>query len=709
MSEKSLDRRNFLRMSALTAVSAALAACGATPTATPVPPTAVPPTATKPPVPTAAPTAVPPTATTAPAAAAPTATKPPAPTNTPMPPAAKYKEAPMLADLVKAGKLPAVDQRLPQTPRVITPLEKVGTFGGTWHRAYKGISDRWGPTKLIEEYPWQWLWDKDTVKTVPNTVEKWEQNADASEYTFYMRKGMKWSDGQDFDTNDVKFWYEDVYLNKDLTPSYASHMGNPDGTPFTMTIVDQYTHKVTYKTPHPLLPIIVAKVGTQSFGGPAFAYPEHYMRKWHTKYGDAATIDAKVKELKLGKWTELWSTGGNSADFQGPIAAWLLNPERPVINAWKVTIPPPGDPMVMERNPYFFKVDTAGNQLPYLDKIEHALFSDQQVFNLWLIGGKIDMQYRFTDVGAFTLYKENEKKGNYRVLRWRAASTVAYHPGLTSKDEVMAKLFNEPKFRQALNIAINRKDMQELIYNGLQTARQASPVKGSPQYDAEFEAKWTEYDPKMAASLLDGLGCKIGPDGKNRLRPDGKPLEWICLESNSNTRAVLDDALQVQKYWAAIGIKVAMSEMERTLYEAQLKSGEYDMEAWPADRSSIVMSDPMWYAPITGQQWCTRYANWYSKSPELKLEPPAGSPVKQIFDIWDKCSAEPDEVKRNALFKQIIDIHKQAPFMIGTCGEPAALWIVQNTFHNVPEGYIEDDITRDEGLGTPCQYYTDKV
>ena len=707
MAEKKLDRRNFLRMSALTAVSAALAACGTTPTVTPVPPTPVPPTATKPPVaPTA--TAVPPTAAPA---AAPTATKPPvaAATATAAPAAAaagKFQESPMLAALVKSGKLPPVEQRLPASPRVITPLEKVGTFGGTWHRAYKGLSDRWGPTKLIEEYTWQWAWDKDTVKTVSNTVEKWEQNSDASEYTFYLRKGIKWSDGQAYDTNDVKFWYEDVYLNKELTPSYGTHMANPDGTPFAVTIVDQYTYKVKYTKPKPLLPITIAKVGTQSFGGPDFAYPEHYMKQWHPKYGDQAKIDAKLKELKLTKWTELWSTSGNSMDFQGPIASWLLNPDRPVINAWKISIAPPADPMVMERNPFFFKVDTAGNQLPYIDKIEHALFSDQQVFNLWLVAGKIDCQYRFTDVGAFTLYKENEKKGNYRVLRWRAASTVAYYPNLTSKDPVMAKLFAEPKFRQALNIAINRKEIQELIYSGLQTARQVSPVKGSPQYDKDLEAKWTEYDPKMAASLLDQVGCKVGTDGKYRLRPDGKPLEWIVNESNSQTRAILDDAMQVAKYWDAVGMKVTMKEEERTLYEEHTRAGEQDMVSWPADRSSIVMSDPIWYI---GNHWAMRNLNWYTKSPNPQLEPAVGTPVRTILDTWDKCAMEPDETKRNALFQQIMDIHKQAPFMVGTCGEPAALWIVVNTFHNVPEGYIEDDITRDEGLGMPCQYYTDKT
>jgi peptide/nickel transport system substrate-binding protein len=445
MSEKTLGRRNFLKLSALSAVSAALAACGATPTATPVPPTPVPPTATKPPV--AAPTAAPAAPTAAPAAAA-TATKAPAaPTAAPAAPTMAYKESPMLAELVKAGKLPSVDKRLPANPRVITPKEKVGTHGGTWHRAYKGVSDRWGPTKLMEEHIIQWQWEGSAPKTVINTAEKWEQNANATEFTFYMRKGMKWSDGSDFDTADVKFWYEDVYLNVDITPTHGNAMDNADKTAFEMTIVDQYTFKVKYKAPKPLMAILSAKSGIGTQCGPDFAAPAKYMKQWHIKYGDQAKINAKLAELKLTKWTELWCTGGNSGDMQGPMYFWFMNPERPVITGWKLVSPPPNDPLVEDRNPYFFKVDTAGNQLPYIDRIEHALFSDQQVFNLWLVSGKIDCQYRYSDVGAYTLYKENEAKGGYKVQKNLAASVSAVYLNINHPDPILAKLFDTADFR----------------------------------------------------------------------------------------------------------------------------------------------------------------------------------------------------------------------------------------------------------------------
>ncbi len=504
----------------------------------------------------------------------------------------------MLADLVKAGKLPPVDQRLPVNPRVITPKEKVGTYGGTWHRAYKGLSDRWGPTKLMEEHILQWQWQGSAPKAVINTAEKWEQNADASEFTFYMRKGMKWSDGQDFDTNDVKFWYEDVYLNTDLYPTHGNTTGmeNPDKTPFTLAIVDQYTFKIKYKAPKPLFAILAAKSSIGPTGGPDFAMPEHYMKKWHPKYGVQADIDKKLADLKLTKWTELWSSGGGATmDFQGPMQFWFLNPDRPVINAWKMMVPPPADPLVEERNPYFFKVDTDGNQLPYIDGIQHALFSDQQVFNLWLISGKIDCQFRYTDSGSFTLYKENEAKGGYRVQKNITASVQCFYLNINNPDPVLAKLFDTPDFRHALSIAINRKEINDLIYNGLLNPMQACPVHGSPNFDEEFTKMWAEYDPKAANALLDGLGLKMGSDGKTRNRPDGKPLQFIIESQDTTGSQGLDECNQVVKYWNAIGVGASYKNAERTLYEQHCHDGALDCGRWGCDRNSIVMADPTRY------------------------------------------------------------------------------------------------------------------
>ncbi|HEY8744673.1 MAG TPA: ABC transporter substrate-binding protein, partial [Chloroflexota bacterium] len=351
--------------------------------------------------------------------------------------AGKYKEAPQLAALVKAGSLPPVDQRLPANPRVIKPLQSVGEYGGTWHRAYQGLSDRWGPTKLMEEPLSRWeAPDVNTIQVVPNFAEKWDQNSDATEFTFHLRQGLKWSDGQPVTTDDAKFWWEDVQQNKDLVtaPSFVVSQQVKGKTVLaSVDFPDQYTIHVKYASPFPLLPIFMAKLGGAGPTQPAFIVPSHYLKQFMPKYGDQAKIDALVKQKGLGTWTDLW---GKAGDMQGPIAFWLLNPDLPVITAWKIGSPPPADPMTMVRNPYYWMVDTEGNQLPYIDQVNHNLFTNQQVLNLWIASGKIDQQMRFMTAGDYTFYKQNEAKGGYRTLNWRAASTNAYYFSLNAPDPV---------------------------------------------------------------------------------------------------------------------------------------------------------------------------------------------------------------------------------------------------------------------------------
>jgi len=611
----------------------------------------------------------------------------------------------MLADLVKAGKLPPVAQRLPQNPRVIKPVEKIGKYGGTWRRAYKGVSDRWGPTKLMEERMIQWDWTDQGIKLAPNLCEKWEQNANATEFTFYIRKGIKWSDGEEFNTDDVKFWYEDVALNKTLTPTFPNQVADPDGTPGKITIIDKYTFKWTFGKPKPLLPIFDAKTAAGGPpAGPSWAYPEHYMKQFLPKYAKQEDLDALAKKLNLPSWDQLWGDKGNQ---EGNIAFWFKNPDRPVITAWKIKVTPLQNQsqIVMERNPYFWKVDPEGNQLPYIDTITHDFFDNQEVFNLWLVSGKIDMQYRHVDSGAYTLYKENEQKGGYRVIKWRSASVEAVFPNINAPDPVLAKLIDTPKFRQALSIAINRKELNDLLFNGLYKPMQVCPVAGSPNYDPEFEKKWAEYDPTTANKLLDELGLTKQPDG-TRKRPDGKTLELTIMTSDTPGSAGLDMCQQVAAKWTAIGVKTAVKQVERSLYQTNVDQGEIEVGRWGADRQSIVMADPGRYlGTTTDGPWAPLYGNWYSKSPNKKLEPPADHPVRKIYAAWDQTQVEPDETKRNATFKIIIDTHKEQPWMIGTCGEAPALWIAKNNFRNVPADRINDDTLRDYGLAMPCQFY----
>jgi peptide/nickel transport system substrate-binding protein len=618
-----------------------------------------------------------------------------------------YKEAPMLADQVRQGRLPAVGQRLPQNPRVIKGLEGNGVHGGTWRRAYNGLSDRVGPGKLREEYMIEWdAPDTSTLRIVPNIVEKWEQNADASEYTFYLRRGIKWSDGKEVTTEDVRFYFEDMAGVADIIPAPNSpglrQRVNDDWVMAQLSVIDPYTFSVRYAVPNPLLPIVMAKTGAGGFNNTTWLAPSHYLRQFHPKYANVDELNRQAAARNLPGWPALWGTGGN---LEGPAVFWFVNTDVPVINPFKTTVPAPGDPHVMERNPYYWQVDSDGNQLPYVDRVEHSLFENQEVLNLWVAQGRIDMQMRHISAGNYTFYKENEARGGYRVLNWRAASTGCYFPNINCPDKVLAQMWETPAVREALNVAINRQEINEVVWNGLGKPRQASPVAGSPEYDPEFETRWAQYDPAHANALLDSVGLARGADGIRRL-PDGRPFEFVVEHTSGPGEAANDQHEFVRRYWEAIGLKATMRYAERSLYEQHVHNGEVDMGYWGFDRLSVIKADPgRWTGQIDDGPWAPTYGHWYTQSPWKQEEPPPDHPIRRMWALWDATQVEPDEARRNATFQELLNIHKAAPYVVGVVGETVAPMIASQRFRNVLAGFIADDTLRDSGLINPQSFF----
>jgi peptide/nickel transport system substrate-binding protein len=580
-----------------------------------------------------------------------------------------------------------------------------------WRRAYRGLSDRWGPSKLLEEFLVEWdAPDSNTLRVVPNVVEKWEQSADATEFTWYLRPGMKWSDGVEVTTEDVRFYHEDVELNPEVRPTpkdplHRQRVGN-EYQLAQFEYLDKYAFKAVYPAPAPLIPITIARGGTSSIvGGAGYLGPAHYLKKHLPKYAPVEELNKLASARGLPSWQASW---GQAGDFtQGWVANWFVNPDLPVLFPWRCAKPAPADPMVAERNPFYWQVDSSGNQLPYIDRIEHSLYENPEVLKLWVAQGKIDMQMRYMDTSAYTFYMENRRKGNYRVFRWRGAATYAYLPNLNVADPVLRQLFETPAFRQALNLAINREWIADLVYNGLARARQASPVPGSMEYDLEFEQKWTEYDPEQANALLDSIGLLRGSDGVRR-RPDGRPLEITIEYTEWPYFAPVDMHELVKGYWNAIGVRTTTNYVERSLYEVHARNGEIEMGFRVVDRSAVPKADPLYYVP-TSSDYVPGYANWYTAGSAAAgaptVEPPVGHPIRRIFELWDQCRVEPDEATRNAMFQEILNIHKEAPFWIGVVGEPVLPMIAKETFRNVGDSFISDDSLRDSGLLNAQQYF----
>ncbi len=366
--------------------------------------------------------------------------------------------------------------------------------------------------------------------------------------------------------------------------------------------------------------------------------------------------------------------------------------------------PPPENTIIMERNPYYYAVDEMGNQLPYIDRITHELFTDNETLSLWVVQGLIDLQSRHIDPIDYTVYKNNEAQGNYHVVNWRGGETQALFPNLNTPDPVLAQLFDDVRFRQALSLAIDQEEINQLVSGGLGEARQVSPASGSPQYDAEFEHKWIAYEPDTANALLDDIGLVWSEDGRYRLRPDGRPLQLtITLPLNPDRELILD---WLQRYWTDVGIQMQVERLDRLDYEAKTGAGEVEIGLWVADRNMIIASDPSRYlGTMADGPWAPLYGLWYDSGGQKGVEPLPDHAIRDVWAMWERAKSAATTDEAYEYLQQMIDIHKENVWMIGLVGEEPRIYIVNNRIRNFPDDLVNDEALRDIGLAQPAQIF----
>ena len=393
--------------------------------------------------------------------------------------AADYHEAPILADLVKAGKLPAVSERLPEHPRVITPVEQPGEYGGTWRSGMVGGSDRNWLFRMAGYEPLI-AWDRDWTGTlVPNLAEEYSGNADATEFTFKLRKGLKWSDGQPFTSDDIGFFVTDLATNKDLFPSPPDWLvvGDKVGT---FEKVDDLTFKIKFSQPYGLFPQRLASV----YGVQIDMMAKHYCSQFMPAY-NKDKLDGLIAAAGVKSWSELFI---KRCGLDTEANERWQNPDRPVMEPWVIKQPYSNGATIvtLERNPYYHKVDTAGNQLPYIDKLQVSVNADDQTLVLKAVNGEIDYQDRHINKNSNrAVFLDSAKTGDYRLVDEKNAdmNTAIIALNLNSKDPVKHEVFNNKDFRIGLSYAIDRKAIIDSVYLGQGEPWQGGPRKESPYYN----------------------------------------------------------------------------------------------------------------------------------------------------------------------------------------------------------------------------------
>jgi peptide/nickel transport system substrate-binding protein len=620
----------------------------------------------------------------------------------------QFNEAPQLAELVKAGKLPPVQERIGQDPLVIKPVHEIGKYGGTWRRGFTGPADFWNGLHSVSGPDHILFWDYTGYKMGPNIARGWELGDGGRTTTIFLRRGMKWSDGHPFTADDFIFWYEDIYKNKDLVPTPTLFL-TINGKPGEMEKVDPYTVRFTFPDPYPIFPEMLA--GATPIGGGhslrgregmgAYA-PAHYLKQFHPKYASKEELDKKLKDLKFDKWWLLFLNRNS----------WHLNPELPVVTPWKTVTPANTSVWTLERNPYSIWVDTAGNQLPYIDKAVFTLAESEEILNLRAIAGEYDNQLFHLSILKLPVFLENEKRGNYK---------VSLHPGdyggdliikfnmTYEKDPEIAKWFHNRDFRRALAIAINREQINEMFWLGTSAPRSVVPVDSNPYFPGpEYRTMWASYDPKQANAMLDAIGLDKKDAEGYRLRSDGKGRLRLLMTVAGAAHAPFEQFVEpVKQHWRDVGISLDIEIVERSLAMTRGAANETQLSAWNNDGTEHPWSFPfhlVWLSITTNAPAGPEYARWFHSGGKEGKEPTGR--IREMMDLWVKGMGVSDE-ERLEIGKKLWKIAAEDVYIIGIVGPGAASGVraAKDNMGNLPARmYISPD-GKAESISRPVTYF----
>ncbi|MBI4734700.1 MAG: ABC transporter substrate-binding protein, partial [candidate division NC10 bacterium] len=501
------------------------------------------------------------------------------------------------------------------------------------------------------------------------------------------------------------------YLNKDLQPT-----PNPDfmvnGKPGTLRKRDDYT--VVFEFPDPNYLFVDILAGSTAMGGGQAtqqhfnrtmgAYmPGHYLKQFHSKYVSREEVDRKAKAAGFDGWVSYIK---NRWD-------WRLNPELPVLGPWKTVSPINTPNWALERNPYYYGVDTQGNQLPYIDRISMTLAENLEVLNLRAIAGQYDLQERHTGLAKLPVFLENRGKGNYDVRLDPALNgsdaTLQTNQAYEADPEV-AKWLQTRDFRRALSLGIERDQLNETFWLGVGTPGSVAPAESLPYSPGpEWRKKWSTHNPKQANELLDKIGLSKKDGEGYRLRTDGKGR--LRLELLTAAGAFIPHtqiAEMIKEQWKKIGIQADVKEVERSLFFTKIKGNEHQISIWLNDGSEVLYLFPRHALPVDPVEAMLGHpiADWYA-SGGAKGKEPKDPELKKALELFRTAAGKKTQ-ERYKIAQEIWKIMVDNQFSIGTVGQsPAAMGvrIVSKKLGNIPSRQVNAQHARTPCSSHPATFY----
>jgi peptide/nickel transport system substrate-binding protein len=604
------------------------------------------------------------------------------------------QETPMFAEQVKSGALPPVDKRIPEAPSIVKQFagpDGPGRSGGQINMLVTSARD----TRLMTLYSNARLIVYDENFRLQSDLLQSYEVKDNREFTFHLRPGHKWSDGQPFTTEDFRYFWEDVANDKELSPSGPSVVLLVDGKPPRVEITDPLTIKYSWDKPNPYF------IESQAQAAPLWLYrPAHYLKKFHKKYTSPEEIAKSAKGGQAGSWVQIHRR--HDVMYNND------NPELPTLNAWMLTNAPPAQRFVFQRNPYYYRIDEKGVQLPYIDKVVFTVAAANLVPAKAGLG-EADLQPRYLNMRDYTFLRKSAKSSGVEVRLWEAGSgsQLALYPNFNAKDEVWRKLMRNARFRRALSLGIDRDELNEVVYTGLAHPSNNTIMRRSPLFKPEYATKWATYDPKTANALLDEIGLGRKNDLGFRLLPDGRQATIIIEHSSEDTEHA--DALSmIADHWKAIGIKLLFKPQTAENFRLRIFSGETIMSAYAGITTAVPTIDttPKEFAPTMqgGLQW-SRWGMFVESKGKQgeKCDMEDACQLLGLLGQWEKAT---DEATKRKAWDRILEISTDEVFSIGTVNGIMQPVVVGPKVRNVPkQGYWAWDPGGYIGLYKPDTFW----
>jgi ABC-type dipeptide/oligopeptide/nickel transport system permease component/ABC-type transport system substrate-binding protein len=592
-------------------------------------------------------------------------------------------ESPILAELVREGRLPPVAARTGSEPVVMDGVDGTGRYGGTWRRLVNSTTDfstiywRLSASTLVR-------WSPQGYPLVPHVAKAWEISPDFRIFTFELRRGMRWSDGHPLSADDFVFWYEHEVKYFNAQPKFL-RAGASQGR---VTKVGDDRVRFEFDQPNPLFLERLASTGMNHEDHSEYIVPRHYLEKFHPELGDQELIRRTMRAFELSSAIAVYKRMKH-----------YMNPEHPRLWPWVVQTYKPTTPQTFVRNPYYWAVDTQGNQLPYLDR----LVMDIRTNNLIAVAaanGELSMQDRHIRYDDHSLLLGAAVEHGYEVYHWKPStqSLFTVFPNLNRRiDEARPEtrlkhaLLNDARFRQALSLAINRRDIIQAEFNGQAEPAQIAPPPDSPYHHARLMHSFTEYDPVRANRLLDEIGLTRRDGDGLRAFPDGSRMMFTLNVTDYTTDG---PAQFVIEDWARVGVRVLLRSRARRLFEQEKLTYEHDFTVWTGESEFYPLVEPRnfvptywesFYAPAFG--WWYQYGGLHgdpaAKRPNA-IEPPPGHPLRRAMELLDEAAVMTNEEDRRARFNAIADIAADNVWTISIATPPPQLVVVKKGFRNVP-------------------------